>query len=106
MDIELKNWSKIYSSSFFKQFVEFDLLTMTKNNPKIWVFKKTKGIPDVETLQKKILEDLKKDDIKKKINSYFREDSEFDLKNELDIFDGEKSTLLMNYIKIIRKRTI
>ena len=48
------------------------------------------GIPDVETLQKKILEELKKDDVKKKINSYFREGSKSDLKNKLDIFDGEK----------------
>ncbi len=74
MDIELKNWSKIYSSSFFKQFVEFDLLTMTKDKPKIWVFRKTKGIPDVETLQKKILEELKKDDVRKAVKTGIKDE--------------------------------
>ena len=100
MDIELKNWSKIYSSSFFKQFVEFDLLTMTKNNPKIWVFKKTKGIPDVETLQKKILEELKKDDVKKKIKFKLNEKPE--IKEQLkDFFEVEKEVSDKDLYKIL-----
>ena len=100
MDIELKNWSKIYSSSFMKQFVEFDLLTMTKNNPKIWVFKKTKGIPDVETLQKKILEELKKDDVKKKIKFKLNEKPE--IKEQLkDFFEVEKEVSDKDLYKIL-----
>lgn len=67
MDIELKNWSKMYSSSFVKQFVEFDLVTMTKSKPKLWGFNKTKGIQDVKTLQNMVLKELKKDIIRKKI---------------------------------------
>ena len=101
MDIELKNWSKIYSSSFMKQFVEFDLLKMTKDKPKIWVFRKTKGIPDVETLQKKILEELKKDDVRKIINAKFK-DKKLRLKENLEeIFDGNKIESADDLYKIL-----
>ena len=73
-EIELKNWSKMYSSSFVKQFVEFDLVTMTKGKPKIWVFNKTKGIQDVKTLQNMVLKELKKDNVRKKIEKSINDD--------------------------------
>ncbi len=70
INVELKNWTEIKDGPFISQFVDADLLNMSANNPKIWVFNKTKGIPDIETLQKKVLESLNKGEVGEKITKY------------------------------------
>lgn len=59
------------------------------------------GIPDVETLQKKILEELKKDDVRKIINAKFK-DKKLRLKENLEeIFDGNKIESADDLYKIL-----
>lgn len=60
-NLELKNWGNFYPETIKNQFVK-DLQKMNELGDIQWIFNKTKGIDNIQTLKTNVLNSLKKAD--------------------------------------------